>query len=310
MVTHDDSDILKPCPFCGHDAEICTMPAEDGEHGAGAMFIQCTYCMASSCLIYPLGDDPVPLLLEKWNRRPIIDSEAALATPQLEPVVTLICGEVEITSNGAEQYDDNLEWHLPAVQKLSAANPGARIDLYAGTVPATPFQDRVQPWMLECFGAEIAADRKERNHRFFEEAAELVQACEMTRNEAHQLVDYVYGRTIGEKRQEAGGVMVTLAALCLANDMDMHVAGETELTRIWTKVDQIRAKQAAKPKHSPLLTSPATPVLSDEEFEGFLKLAADVLTDRYYPVNKDTNIGLLQLKREKELRALFAKVRP
>jgi hypothetical protein len=32
----------------------------------------------------------------------------------------------------------------------------------------------------------------------------------------------------------------------------MHLAGETELARIWTIVEKIRAKQAAKPKHSPL----------------------------------------------------------
>ncbi|WP_407059214.1 hypothetical protein ACKZDW_02185 (plasmid) [Ralstonia syzygii subsp. celebesensis] len=120
-----------------------------------------------------------------------------------------------------------------------------------------PFQARVQPWMLECFGAEIAADTMERNHRFFEEATELVQACGMTASEAHQLVDYVYGRPAGEKHQEIGGVMVTLAALCLAQGEDMHAAGETELARVWTKVEQIRAKQAAKPKHSPLPDHPA-----------------------------------------------------
>lgn len=120
------------------------------------------------------------------------------------------------------------------------------------SVDAQPFQQRVQPWMMACFGAEISADRQERNHRFFEESTELVQACGMTQSEAHQLVDYVYGRPVGEKYQEAGGVMVTLAALCLAQDMDMHAAGETELARIWTKVEKIRAKQAAKPKHSPL----------------------------------------------------------
>lgn len=118
--------------------------------------------------------------------------------------------------------------------------------------PADSFQARVQPWMLECFGAEIAADQQERNHRFLEESLELVQACGATASEAHQLVDYVYGRPVGEKHQEAGGVMVTLAALCLAQGLDMHAAGETELARIWTKVEQIRAKQAAKPKHSPL----------------------------------------------------------
>jgi hypothetical protein len=122
------------------------------------------------------------------------------------------------------------------------------------------FQARVQPWMMACFGAEISADKLERNHRFFEEATETVQAAGMTRSEAHQLVDYTFDRPIGELRQEAGGAMVTLAALCLAHGLDMHEAGEIELARVWTKVDAIRAKQAAKPKHSPLPASPSVPV--------------------------------------------------
>ncbi|QQN29314.1 hypothetical protein [Pseudomonas syringae group genomosp. 3] len=113
-----------------------------------------------------------------------------------------------------------------------------------------PFQGRVEPWMTACFGAEISADRQERNHRFLEESLELVQACGATSDEAHQLVDYVYGRPTGEPDQEVGGVMVTLAALCLAHHLDMHASAETELSRIWTKVDQIRAKQAAKPAMS------------------------------------------------------------
>ncbi|MBB3910874.1 hypothetical protein [Sphingomonas desiccabilis] len=114
------------------------------------------------------------------------------------------------------------------------------------------FQDRVQPWLLECFGETIAGDREERNHRFLEEALELVQATGCTASEAHQLVDYVFGRDVGDPPQEVGGVMVTLAALCLANGMDMHEAAEVELARIWTNVEAIRAKHAAKPKHSPL----------------------------------------------------------
>ncbi|WP_458763529.1 hypothetical protein [Cupriavidus basilensis] len=124
-------------------------------------------------------------------------------------------------------------------------------DAALAAMPA-PFEARVQLWMLACFGAEIAADAQERNHRFLEEALELVQACGATQSEAHQLVDYVYGRPVGDKHQEVGGVMVTLAALCLAQGLGMHEAGEAELARIWTKVEQIRAKQAAKPKHSPL----------------------------------------------------------
>lgn len=119
-------------------------------------------------------------------------------------------------------------------------------------MPPDTFQGRVLPWLMNCFGATIAADKIERNHRFIEEALELVQACGCTQSEAHQLVDYVFTRPVGQPTQEVGGVMVTLAALCLAHGVDMHDAGEVELERIWTKAEQIRAKQAAKPKHSPL----------------------------------------------------------
>jgi hypothetical protein len=119
------------------------------------------------------------------------------------------------------------------------------------------FQDRVRPWMMACFGPEISADRMERNHRFFEEAGELVQSLGMTEDEAHQLVSYTWGRPAGEPFQESGGVSVTHAALCLAAGIDQDEAAEAELARIWTKVEQIRAKQAAKPKHSPLPASPS-----------------------------------------------------
>ena len=129
------------------------------------------------------------------------------------------------------------------------------------SAPVDSFQGRVQPWMMACFGAEISADGAERNHRFLEESLELVQACGCTASEAHQLVDYVYGRPVGERAQEVGGVMVTLAALCLAQGLNMHAAGDTELARIWTKVEAIRAKQATKPKHSPLPAAAPQPII-------------------------------------------------
>lgn len=125
-------------------------------------------------------------------------------------------------------------------------------DALAGSASNERFQSRVAPWMQACFGPEISADIPERNHRFIEESLELVQAGGATRSECHQLVDYVYGRPAGEPGQEVGGVMVTLAALCLARGIDMHECGERELARVWTCVEKIRAKQAAKPKHSPL----------------------------------------------------------
>ena len=114
------------------------------------------------------------------------------------------------------------------------------------------FQDRVSLWLTRCFGSMIANDKDERNHRFIEEALELVQACGATASECHQLVDYVYGRPVGEKYQEVGGVMVTLAALCRAQELSMDGCGEAELDRIWVEMANIKEKQAAKPKHSPL----------------------------------------------------------
>jgi hypothetical protein len=115
-----------------------------------------------------------------------------------------------------------------------------------------PFQHRVRDWVLACFGEVIAADVTERNHRFLEEALELVQAKGCTVSEARQLVEYVFARPAGDPNQEVGGVLVTLAALCEPSGIDMVQAGEAELARVWTKVEAIRAKQAAKPKHSPL----------------------------------------------------------
>ncbi len=114
------------------------------------------------------------------------------------------------------------------------------------------FQQKVATWMALCFGEQITKDKIERNHRFLEEALELVQSIGCTKAEALQLVDYVFDRPEGEPYQEVGGVMVTLAALCSANGLDMAVDGETELARIYTKIEQIRKKQAAKPKYSPL----------------------------------------------------------
>lgn len=134
-----------------------------------------------------------------------------------------------------------------AVRDMGAPDGGAQLG---------EMQRHVDAWMQACFGSEIAADLGERNHRFLEEALEFVQAHGCTASEAHQLVDYVFGRPVGEPDQEAGGVLVTFAAHCNAAGIDAAKAYTAEITRVWTKIDAIRAKQAAKPKHSPLPEAP------------------------------------------------------
>jgi hypothetical protein len=63
------------------------------------------------------------------------------------------------------------------------------------------FQTRIRPWMIACFGEDISGDKSERIHRFIEEALELVQSTGCSQSEAHQLVDYVYGREASNRRR-------------------------------------------------------------------------------------------------------------
>ena len=92
----DDSDRLKPCPFCGSDAEIIVLEGEiENDPSVGAKCVQCTnsLCMASSALIYPLMDDVTNLLMEKWNKRP----------------VNVMSRELDVVTLSGKEYDDLLE---------------------------------------------------------------------------------------------------------------------------------------------------------------------------------------------------------
>ncbi len=169
---------------------------------------------------------------------------------------------------GSTDWHPKPQWLLTAFDHEKQAKRDFALKDFGYSAPMTEsrgkgsFQDRVKPWMMGCFGEEISNDKMERCDRFIEEALELVQAIGYSPDRAHALVDYVFNREIGESHQEVGGVMVTLAALCLASSLDMALAGEDELARIWTKVEKIRAKQAAKPTGSalPIPTPPSSEV--------------------------------------------------
>jgi Lar family restriction alleviation protein len=256
------SDELKPCPFCGCAGVSISL-------GFPHFKIKCEDCPGRMEFFSSTRAQAI----EAWNgRRPAaegapcklcqstgLDVPCAYPTEINRQQAQRIAEMEALLATGDSQ--EATAWMNPKQKAVMDAfiwtqdgqHPEYSVPVFANRLEgAVSFQNRVQPWMAACFGAEISADAYERNHRFLEEAIELVQACGATASEAYQLVDYVYGRPVGEKVQEVGGVMVTLAALCLAQGLDMHAAGETELARIWTKVEAIRAKQAAKPKHSPL----------------------------------------------------------
>ncbi|KAA9369581.1 hypothetical protein [Ochrobactrum quorumnocens] len=114
------------------------------------------------------------------------------------------------------------------------------------------YQKRVQDWIEACFPADTARNSRERSHRFLEEALELCQSLDVSRNEVYALVDYVYSRPKGDAHLEAGAALLTLAALSNAKGIDLATAGESELARNWDRIDLIRAKFQTKPKGSAL----------------------------------------------------------
>lgn len=119
----------------------------------------------------------------------------------------------------------------------------------------TDFQVRVDEWMLRCFGLSIAKDLVERSQRLLEEVLELIQTGPLTRESVHAMVDYVYDRPLGDRRQELGGVMVTLATYASAAELSLTECGEQELSRIQSPevMDGIYHKQLHKPRfqHTP-----------------------------------------------------------
>ena len=157
----------------------------------------------------------------------------------------------------AVHYED----HDPEVARANYRRY-ARIALArVGPPEVAHLQQRVAPWLDATFGSTISNDRVERGDRLLEEVLELLQAGGYDPTRVAALTGYVWRRPSGDTEQEVGGVMVTLAAYCLAFGVDMHTAGDVELARVWTKVAAIRAKQAAKP------TGSALPIAIEEDLD-------------------------------------------
>lgn len=114
-----------------------------------------------------------------------------------------------------------------------------------------PFKTQVQFFMDKCFGDD-AYDKKNRIHRLLEEVIELAQATEVTPNHIIELIDHVYGKPVGGLNEEVGGVMVTLAGVCIAYDISMDTVGLGELKRCWKRFPELQKKNANRPKNSPL----------------------------------------------------------
>ncbi len=150
-----------------------------------------------------------------------------------------------------------LSVHAPALsqRKRDAVSSHVRQQLIdshtscnALTDPAQSFQGDVATWMGQCFPPSLSSNMTERGDRLLEEVLELLQAHGYDSARVPTLVNYVFGRPVGEPAQEVGGVMVTLAAYCSVAGLSMQADGQAELDRINQPevMARIRAKQEAK----------------------------------------------------------------
>lgn len=116
----DDNDRLKSCPHCGGHAEI-------DQSESGGYYIECLVCGASTQLIFATGDDPVPLLMERWNKR-IRPAEpvSALTDEQIVSVLASLGTDAE-----KSRYEDN-----PVLQVRTTV-PGIR-NIFAALLAASP----------------------------------------------------------------------------------------------------------------------------------------------------------------------------
>jgi hypothetical protein len=117
----------------------------------------------------------------------------------------------------------------------------------------TDFQNRVA-LAHDALFFDDPTDIAERRDRFCEEALEVAQATGMTREEAHQLVDYTFGRPVGEPQKEIGAAALTLASLCVVGGWDMAACAEADLAQLQTpeKISNVRAKRAKRHGRGPL----------------------------------------------------------
>lgn len=102
-------------------------------------------------------------------------------------------------------------------------------------------------WGVRCFGLGHMTDWTLRALRFGEESVEVMQSLGVTRDKAHQLVDMVYDRPVGEIERELGGSLVTLACLCHSRGESMEDLLEREIQRVLSKSpDHFRQRNQEK----------------------------------------------------------------
>lgn len=106
------------------------------------------------------------------------------------------------------------------------------------------WQGMIGKWVRKTFG-DKSMQTRERNLRFIEEAIELVQSHNITKDDINKVMDRVYNKPPGNSVQEVGGVMITLLALADCQRYDIQECMVREWERIREPDDLLKAKLKA-----------------------------------------------------------------
>lgn len=109
------------------------------------------------------------------------------------------------------------------------------------------WQHRWADWCKETFGKHSFMDVRNRVARVVEEAAELGQSEGLDKDTVYRIVERVYSRDVGQPKQEAAGVFITLLIYCASTGVSILHAVGIEWRRVQKMgPDHFRKKQREK----------------------------------------------------------------
>lgn len=162
------------------------------------------------------------------------------------------------TDDLIRDWNGHVEPSIARLRAALASHPCTSTPVVSQNAPdledkGKTYQDRVAAAHHALFHDD-PTDVPERRARFFEEANETCQAFGMTREEAHQLVDYTYSRPAGEPKKEIGGAYVTLTSLCVEAGINAMECAEADLAKLMRPetIERIRAKRSTRHGRGPL----------------------------------------------------------
>lgn len=101
-------------------------------------------------------------------------------------------------------------------------------------------------WATRVFGS-CTSSIKERALRLLEESIEVAQAAGLSEDTVRRMVDRVYFRSMGNLREEMGGLLVTALAMCEALGVDGDELERDEMERVLSLPESfVREKHEAK----------------------------------------------------------------